>query len=186
MRKGLIIIFFIFLISAIALISWYSYKNSNSALAGSGSTINPILQPTFNNSTTTISQVTSGQNMSNNTAEDIFGQTNVLREKEGLTVLQWNDQLAQYALSHSIEMLDTNNFSDSNLSGSMAESIDETPINADVVGCGYVVTAEQVATCVIQGWSNDSESNLVSSSYSEVGIGAACNLNHCMITLEFE
>lgn len=148
-------------------------------------TINTNKNTMQNTSTSsTSSQLTTivSQNFSQTTAQDAFQQINELRLSKGLGTLQWNSQFAQLAVTHSTYMLNSHNFSVGNIpSPALGAAIDDTPINADVEGCGYVITSEDIANCAVPGWTN-SGTTLMDSQYTQIGIGVACNYSTCMIT----
>lgn len=69
----------------------------------------------------------------------------------------------------------------------VAENIGQMPANANVVGCGYVSSDQDVASCMMQGWISSSGhyQNLVNRNYAVIGVGVACNSTLCMLTQDF-
>ncbi len=130
------------------------------------------------------------------TAENlVFLKTNPLRP----VPLKWNAELAHIARVHSQDMANRNFFSHDNPEGDgpteraekyginvrtpmgggviqvgIAENISQVP-TGDVIGCGYVDSAEDVATCAVSGWTTSPGhySNMINSSSSEIGVGIA-------------
>lgn len=127
----------------------------------------------------------------------VFLKTNELRTNP----LKWNKDLAIIAREHSEDMANRNFFSHDNPDGDgpteraqkhginiktpqgggvfqigIAENISQVP-TGNVIGCGYVYSAEEVAECAVSGWiiSPGHYANMVDSSYSEIGVGVAKN-----------
>ena len=105
-------------------------------------------------------------------------------------VLRWNQYLANTAKSHSEDMIKNNYFEHNNVN--LGENIGEVPITwipffITVEGCFITLTNNQIASCHVDGWVNSPGhySNMISSSYSEIGVGVDCNFFECKATQNF-
>lgn len=150
-------------------------------------------------------------NGTNEIEKMILIKTNQLRENKGFRLLDWDDQLADLARTHSLDMGKRNFFSHINPNGldatkraqkaniqtsttignytkiGIGENIFKVPISSNVSGCGEVTTSNQIATCAFNGWvqSNSHYNNLININYTELGIGVAIVDNVVYLTQNF-
>ena len=126
----------------------------------------------------------------------VFQQTNQLRNNP----LRWNDDLAELARNHSKDMAERNFFDHVNpdgldpsgratkagLSPYVGENISFIP-EGNVVGCGSVYSADEVADCAMIGWveSSGHYSNMVNTSYTQIGVGVAYGNGNYYLTQNF-
>ncbi len=122
-------------------------------------------------------------------AQKILVKTNAIREKQGLSGLQQNDDMDELAQLHSVNMVtydffdhvDHENKSPSDRAddlsfgwSSIAENIGFVPWFENVTGCGDTRSAEAISQCVVEGWRNSPGhyANMIGD-FNELGIGVS-------------
>jgi uncharacterized protein YkwD len=142
----------------------------------------------------------------------IYEGTNRERIKKGKTTLVWDNDLAIIAREHSNDMVKNNFYDHKNLKGEdpsdraikygynvkkklaggwysngIAENIMQMP-TGDVQGMGYVSNnVDSVSQAIVKGWMNSPghRENILSSDYSNVGIGIAYDGKYYFATQDF-
>lgn len=115
--------------------------------------------------------------------------------------LKWNSKLGKIAREHSEDMVTRNFFDHENPSGLniedramkagisyaiIGENISQMP-TGNVEGCGSVYTAEEIATCAVDGWRNSPGhyANIMERRFSETGVGVAKSGSIYYLTQDF-
>jgi hypothetical protein len=108
------------------------------------------------------------------------------RASNGRGSLAERSDLKSMAVGHSRRMLNEGFFEHSNYN--VGENIGMTPRHYMVVGCGPVLTENQIANCLVASWieSPGHHMNMIDSSYSVTGIGVSCDLTECLATQTFQ
>jgi len=107
------------------------------------------------------------------TEQEIFDITNVLRDRNKLNVLQWDENTARAAFQHSKDMSENNDFSHTS---KKFGDLDKRLKTADVV---YQAAGENIAAnytdgpAVVEGWLNSKghREALLNEEYSHLGVG---------------
>jgi len=142
----------------------------------------------------------------------IFKYTNIERANAGVAQLAWDEQLAQIAKEHSVDMATNNFFSHVNLRGEdptaramrhgypvstslgggwtsvgIGENIGKMPVG-DVVGIGTVSKdADSIAKALVNSWmqSTGHRENILNPQYSVIGVGVAYDGTYYIATQDF-
>lgn len=141
----------------------------------------------------------------------IYTKTNNLRQTLGKQRLGLDPDLSDLARMHSQDMGDRSFFDHTNPDGlgpteraqkmgiqtqvikgntiwtGIGENISEVPANANVIGCGYTTTEEDIAECAFNGWvhSPGHYANMINSEYEEIGVGVAIVSGTAYLTQDF-
>jgi uncharacterized protein YkwD len=104
---------------------------------------------------------------------EIFDLTNVLRSRNGLKPLQWDEKTAEAAFEHSKDMFETSDFSHSSSRyGSLTDRLKSAKI-------GYQLAGENIAAndtdgpAVVAGWLNSQSQRvaLFNKNFTNIGVG---------------
>jgi len=142
----------------------------------------------------------------------IFIYTNDQRKKYGLNELTWDDNLADIAREHSLDMATNNFFDHTNLKGEdptdrairhqypikkrldrrtysvgIAENIGSMP-TGNVEGIGYVYSDEDIGNALVNSWmaSPGHRENILNSEYDVIGVGVAFDGQYYVATQNFQ
>tara|TARA_Y100000294_G_scaffold176140_1_gene197799 strand:+ start:2036 stop:2488 length:453 start_codon:yes stop_codon:yes gene_type:complete len=115
----------------------------------------------------------------------IFDGVNEIRSDLGIHKLTRNSNLDSLAVKHSTKMKEEYFFEHSN--DNVGENIFDSPIWYWTEGCGLTITNNQIANCMVKGWSESPGhyANMIDSSYSATGLGVSCNIFECKGTQNF-
>jgi len=117
--------------------------------------------------------------------DEIFEEVNNIRIDLGIQKLTRNSNLDTLGKKHSIIMMEEKFFEHSN--DNVGENIFYSPVWFWTEGCGLTITNNQIARCMVKGWSESPGhyANMIDSSYSNTGVGVSCNTFECKGTQNF-
>ncbi|WP_170006889.1 CAP domain-containing protein [Bacillus fonticola] len=106
-------------------------------------------------------------------SQQIFEMTNVLRIRNNVPMISWDEETSEVALSHSQEMVAEQFFAhDSPISGSLADRLETAEVFYEKAGEN--IAAEYVdAPATMEGWMNSRghRETLLDESYTHLGVG---------------
>lgn len=106
-------------------------------------------------------------------ARQIFDLTNVIREREELPALKWDEKTAEVAYFHSLDMYETETFShESEKYGDLADRLESREVVYEMAG-ENIASQYIDSIAVVAGWLNSKEhrDTLLNEEFTHLGVG---------------